>query len=443
MAQAAWGLTGLAFRLILLSGLLAFASAATAACPGCCSSHGGISSSCAANGKILCKDGTTSPSCTCSSCGVSGGPTSPSCSLAASPSSILLGASSRLTASCSPTPSSYRWLNANISPSASSGTVTPTATTTYSVSGTNAGGTGNTASATVTVTSPPPPTCTGGMIWNGAACTCPAGQFFVDGQCYTPAPPTACGVERWAVKTGTDSTASKVAVDTAIPSAVSTLRSITAPLSLPAASRLAPVETSVYVVDATLSLYRMTDDSDYHVVLVDNAGQTMIVELPHPDCVGVSSPFRAAIASARATFDAQLRATSSFKQASIRVRVHGIGFFDSIHGQTGVAPNGIELHPVLKITFNPGGEQSGDSTFPLATNSDRLFKWAEALYPAWFPGPGLPGIFEQYTYRFYPRTGNYAATAGGRVVVHNGRDWNFLDAGALADFMPGVAGAGF
>jgi hypothetical protein len=25
----------------------------------------------------------------------------------------------------------------------------------------------------------------------------------------------------------------------------------------------------------------------------------------------------------------------------------GVGFFDSVHGQPGVAPNGIELHPVL------------------------------------------------------------------------------------------------
>ena len=25
----------------------------------------------------------------------------------------------------------------------------------------------------------------------------------------------------------------------------------------------------------------------------------------------------------------------------------GVAFFDFLHGQTGVAPNGIELHPVL------------------------------------------------------------------------------------------------
>jgi hypothetical protein len=28
-------------------------------------------------------------------------------------------------------------------------------------------------------------------------------------------------------------------------------------------------------------------------------------------------------------------------------RITGVGFFDRIHGQAGVAPNGIELHPAL------------------------------------------------------------------------------------------------
>jgi hypothetical protein len=30
--------------------------------------------------------------------------------------------------------------------------------------------------------------------------------------------------------------------------------------------------------------------------------------------------------------------------------VTGVGFFDAMHGQAGVAPNGIELHPVLRFT---------------------------------------------------------------------------------------------
>jgi hypothetical protein len=32
-----------------------------------------------------------------------------------------------------------------------------------------------------------------------------------------------------------------------------------------------------------------------------------------------------------------------------KTRIKGVGFWDEIHGQTGVAPNGIELHPVLRF----------------------------------------------------------------------------------------------
>ena len=30
--------------------------------------------------------------------------------------------------------------------------------------------------------------------------------------------------------------------------------------------------------------------------------------------------------------------------------IDGVGFFDRLHGQAGVAPNGIELHPVLRFS---------------------------------------------------------------------------------------------
>jgi hypothetical protein len=34
----------------------------------------------------------------------------------------------------------------------------------------------------------------------------------------------------------------------------------------------------------------------------------------------------------------------------LRARVTGVAFFDFKHGQTGVAPNAIELHPILGFT---------------------------------------------------------------------------------------------
>jgi len=39
--------------------------------------------------------------------------------------------------------------------------------------------------------------------------------------------------------------------------------------------------------------------------------------------------------------------TRSVARVRSRARVTGVAFFDFLHGQTGVAPNGIELHPIL------------------------------------------------------------------------------------------------
>jgi len=34
-------------------------------------------------------------------------------------------------------------------------------------------------------------------------------------------------------------------------------------------------------------------------------------------------------------------------------QIIGVGFFDTLHGQNGVAPNGVELHPVLDFSMLP------------------------------------------------------------------------------------------
>src|SRR5229473_3696946 len=156
-----------------------------------------------------------------------------------------------------------------------------------------------------------------------------------------------CGVERWPVKTGTDADSRLVNLNSATSATIASLVMLPTPANLPQNNRVQPTETTVFVVNATLTLYKLEPDSDYHLVLSDSAGKTMIVEIPSPTCVGSTSPFAAAISNARSQFNARLTATTSFKTASTSVQVKGVGFFDFLHGQTGVAPNGIELHPVL------------------------------------------------------------------------------------------------
>ena len=43
------------------------------------------------------------------------------------------------------------------------------------------------------------------------------------------------------------------------------------------------------------------------------------------------------------------RSSSRFTKLGGKANITGVGFFDIRHGQTGIAPNAIELHPVLKF----------------------------------------------------------------------------------------------
>jgi hypothetical protein len=102
---------------------------------------------------------------------------------------------------------------------------------------------------------------------------------------------------------------------------------------------LLPFEHHVFTVVAPVVLVRHEDDSDLHVVL-QHGGNHMITEAPSPSCDRPATPLRRR----------QMRIARSHVRLCARARVTGVAFFDFDHGQTGVAPNAIELHPILGFT---------------------------------------------------------------------------------------------
>jgi len=79
----------------------------------------------------------------------------------------------------------------------------------------------------------------------------------------------------------------------------------------------------------------------------------MIVEFPlAPACTAnATSGAKLRMKNARDAFGAAcgVPGVSSFTKLKVRATIRGIGFFDFFHNQTGVAPNEIELHPVLRF----------------------------------------------------------------------------------------------
>src|SRR3954468_13955612 len=160
-----------------------------------------------------------------------------------------------------------------------------------------------------------------------------------------------CGTDRWPVKTSTDPDASLVSRQI-VPTTIAYLRSIPALRPLPQTGRVAPVEETIYSVTATLTAFKLDGDSDYHLVLADEEGRRMIAEIPSPECAS-GGVFGADIATVRSVFESKLIASGQFKTVAMPVEIRGVGFFDFLQGQMGVAPNGIELHPVTGINFAP------------------------------------------------------------------------------------------
>lgn len=79
----------------------------------------------------------------------------------------------------------------------------------------------------------------------------------------------------------------------------------------------------------------------------------------------------------------------------------------------------------------------------LRLDADRVFNWAQATFPQLFPGASAPGTQSGYTFRHYPATDTYLGTKDGRVFLHNGRQFNFLDVGSFRGFLDAAASVGY
>jgi hypothetical protein len=157
----------------------------------------------------------------------------------------------------------------------------------------------------------------------------------------------SCGVERHDVKDLLDGFIPGAVQD----SSISQLRALPVPPN-PDAGRTPP-EQVVYRVQALALADKVEADSDIHLAIADPAhsSETMIAEFPAASCLAQSSE-APELESARADLVAALgdpSTGSSYNDLSPPpcVTLTGVAFFDRIHGQRGVAPNGIELHPVL------------------------------------------------------------------------------------------------
>jgi len=149
------------------------------------------------------------------------------------------------------------------------------------------------------------------------------------------APPASaalsCGVERQVVKSLQD----RPSLAPARRTTVAHLTSLARPSRLPSA-RL-PFERRIFSITGAVTQVRPEADHDLHLI-VRSGAKHMIVEAPDaPFCTGGATPLR----------KRQMAAARKAARPCARAHIVGVAFWDYYHGQIGVAPNAIELHPLL------------------------------------------------------------------------------------------------
>jgi hypothetical protein len=163
----------------------------------------------------------------------------------------------------------------------------------------------------------------------------------------------ACGKERWDVKTLKDTAADSVSLAPQN-TTIEKLRKLKVPAGLTQDSpRFIPQETKTYRVKALLMSVKREEDGDLHLVIADpRVGGSMIVEFPASDCLGTRAHDR--IVGARQALKEACGdlpdTVGALWTLTGKATLTGVAYFDPIHGQGGVAQNGIELHPVLAVT---------------------------------------------------------------------------------------------
>jgi hypothetical protein len=159
-----------------------------------------------------------------------------------------------------------------------------------------------------------------------------------------------CGAERRSVKNLTDAEARGVRPEPK-KTTIEELVSLSAPVFHEHGPRN-EAEKTTYEVVADVVGFKLEEGDGDIVVIAGDSGATMIVEIPDPRC-SAGSPVEKQIETARRTFIQQfgqpLRGVFRKLHNPVRARLVGVGFFDLLHGQRGVAPNAFELHPILSI----------------------------------------------------------------------------------------------
>ena len=175
----------------------------------------------------------------------------------------------------------------------------------------------------------------------------------------TPTPPSgSCTSGHASLRAFADAGAAGVSRDPQ-PATVGDLRQLARPATIPtSATRTAPLETTVYQVEANLVSLSSEGDGSYTLLLGDDSGAKLRAIFPAPSCFAAGSDAAHAASAARATLRQACGdvVAGGEKQLRGKATLIGAGYWDAPYA----SGNGAELAPVLSFSY--GGTGSCDAT---------------------------------------------------------------------------------
>lgn len=175
-------------------------------------------------------------------------------------------------------------------------------------------------------------------------------EVMTDGDDDEPLSSSCGGTERWSEKVFTDADAGSI--DFAHPHISGITHIVGLPTVTPGSSqaRILP-QDSVYTITCKITEFRPESDSDCHLVCTDGVN-TMVCEVPDPGCSSVAaSPKVADFITCRDWVHKNLGYVINTSVNIPTVVITGVSYYDPPHGQSGAAPNNMELHSVIDIHF--------------------------------------------------------------------------------------------
>ena len=181
--------------------------------------------------------------------------------------------------------------------------------------------------------------------------------------CYTcPCEYEKCGEWRWNVKTLSDTDADKVNMEIQ-QSTIKEQWQMKRHFKVTENSPRDTSEEQLYKITGKLIYYKLEEDLDLHLVLVDGPKDYyfMVAELPSVNCYQTrNSKYLNEYKSAREVLSSILlkhgindpmfnNPDLLLENDPIYINVYGVGFWDKPHDAFGSARNDRELHPVLRI----------------------------------------------------------------------------------------------